>query len=45
MVGGNGQLFVNIVETNDQIQRKILEARAAETNKKISKNRTYVVNK
>lgn len=45
MVGGNGQLFVNIVETNDQIQRKILEAIAAETNKKISKNRTYVVNK
>ena len=45
MVGGNGQLFVNIVETNDQIQRKRLEAIAAETNKKISKNRTYVVNK
>ena len=45
MTGGKGQLFINILETDDQIQRKILQAIAEETNKKISKNRTYVVNK
>ena len=45
MTGGNGQLFINILETDDQIQRKILKAIAEETNKKISKNRNYVVNK
>jgi hypothetical protein len=45
MVGGNGQLFINILETDNQIQRKILEAIALETNKRISKNRTYVLNK
>ena len=45
MTGGNGQLFINILETDDQIQRKMLKAIAEETNKKISKNRNYVVNK
>ena len=36
MTGGKGQLFINILETDDQIQRKILQAIAEETNKKIS---------
>lgn len=44
MANGNARLVVNLLETNDQIQRKILQAIAAETNKRITKNRTYVLN-